>query len=100
LALLSDHVSNPSAMMRTGAILGLGLAYAGSAREDVQQLIVPTLEDPSTPIDIAATAALALGMIFVGTGNGEVILHFTSWRLTFFIVSDHSSYPDCPPGAR
>jgi hypothetical protein len=40
-ALISDYVSNADAGVRAGAILGLGLAYAGTQREEVQELLVP-----------------------------------------------------------
>jgi 26S proteasome regulatory subunit N1 len=50
----------------------LGIAYAGSAQEDLMQLIGPTLEDPKASMEVMSIAALALGMIFVGTANGEV----------------------------
>lgn len=35
-ALISDYVSNPDVNIRIGAILGLGLAYAGTNREEVE----------------------------------------------------------------
>ena len=35
-ALISDYVSNPDPNIRIGAILGLGLAYAGTNREEVE----------------------------------------------------------------
>ena len=35
-ALISDYVSNPDPAIRVGAILGLGLAYAGTNREEVE----------------------------------------------------------------
>lgn len=40
-ALISDYVGNADAGVRCGAILGLGLAYAGTQREEVQELLVP-----------------------------------------------------------
>lgn len=40
-ALISDYVTNSDAGIRSGAILGLGLAYAGTQREEVQELLVP-----------------------------------------------------------
>merc|ERR1719412_1501058 len=45
LALLSDYVLHSSNVMRLGAIFGLGLAYAGSNRTDVIQLLMPVLHD-------------------------------------------------------
>jgi 26S proteasome regulatory subunit N1 len=40
-ALICDYVSNTDPGIRAGAILGLGLAYAGTQREEVQELLVP-----------------------------------------------------------
>ncbi|TSK67161.1 26S proteasome non-ATPase regulatory subunit 2 [Bagarius yarrelli] len=62
LALLSDYVLHNSNVMRIGAIFGLGLAYAGSNREDVLSLLLP----------VAGVTALACGMIAVGSCNGDV----------------------------
>jgi hypothetical protein len=39
-------VSNADAGVRSGAILGLGLAYAGTQREEVQELLVPVVRVP------------------------------------------------------
>jgi 26S proteasome regulatory subunit N1 len=50
LALLSDYVQNKSSVIRSGAILGLGLSYAGSNREEVLDVLIPSLtEADSTP---------------------------------------------------
>ncbi|CAG5116596.1 unnamed protein product [Candidula unifasciata] len=72
LALLYDHVTHNNSYMRIGAILGLGLAYAGSNREDVLSLILPVLGDSKANMEVVGVAALACGMISVGTCNGEV----------------------------
>lgn len=50
----------------------LGLAYSGSAREDLQGLLIPLVEDVNIPMEVAGIAGLALGMIFVGTANAEI----------------------------
>lgn len=72
LALLGDYVDNKSVSLKTSAITGLGLAYAGSQREDLLALLLPHVADDSTSMEIASLAALSLGFIFVGSGNGEV----------------------------
>ncbi|XP_012937202.1 26S proteasome non-ATPase regulatory subunit 2 [Aplysia californica] len=72
LALLCDHVMHDNAFMRIGAISGLGLAYAGSNREDVLSLILPVLGDSKANMEVIGNAALACGLIAVGTCNGEV----------------------------
>jgi 26S proteasome regulatory subunit N1 len=72
LALLSGHLEAGTASthaMRLGALTGLGLAYAGSQREDVAELLLPYVSDPSTSMELAALAGWALGLVFVGSGH-------------------------------
>ena len=72
LALLGEHVENKSVSLKTSSIVGLGLAYAGAQRTDLQELILPYVADDSVSMEIASLAALALGFIFVGSCNGEI----------------------------
>jgi len=72
LALLSDYVLHSSNVMRLGAILGLGLAYAGTDRKDVIQLLLPVFGDAKSSMEVVGVAALACGLIAVGSCNGEV----------------------------
>lgn len=52
LALLSEYVSSSSQTLRVGAILGLGLAYAGSRRQDVTQILSAALaNEQSNTVD-------------------------------------------------
>lgn len=71
-ALLNDYILNPTMSFRVGAISGLGMAYAGSARDDVGQSIVPALNDPKSNLEVIGVSALALGQIYVGTCNGNI----------------------------
>nr|CAD7424986.1 unnamed protein product [Timema monikensis] len=71
-ALLMDYVLHSSNTLRIGSILGLGLAYAGSCRQDVVELIVPVLSDSHSTREVVAIAALACSLITVGFGSGEV----------------------------
>lgn len=52
--------------------MGLGLAYAGSHREDLLPFLLPHVADESVTMEVASLAALALGFIFVGSENGDV----------------------------
>ena len=52
LALLSDYVEHNSNAMQVGSILGLGLAYAGSNREDVIGIILPVLADSKSSMEV------------------------------------------------
>merc|ERR1712066_908960 len=72
LALLSDYVLHSSNVMRLGAIFGLGLAYAGSNRQDVISLLLPVFADSKSNMEVIGVTALACGLIAVGSCNGEV----------------------------
>jgi len=72
LALLSDYVLHQTLLLRKGSVLGLGIAYAGTNREDVIQKITPLLSDPKSDMAVIGFAALALGLISVGSCNSEV----------------------------
>ena len=52
--------------------MGLGIAYAGSAREDLLELLVPIVVDTNTSVELSAMAALSLGLIFVGRCTEDV----------------------------
>ena len=74
LALLSDYVSHANLTMRIGAIFGLGLAYAGSDRQDLVQMLLPVFADAkvSSNMEVVGVTALALGLISVGSCNNDV----------------------------
>nr|CAG8486222.1 2988_t:CDS:10 [Entrophospora candida] len=71
-ALLSEHIESPNLNMRICAIVGLGMAYAGSHREDIQDILLPLVSDTNLSMEIASVAALSLGLIFVGNCNGDI----------------------------
>lgn len=72
LALLSDYINHKNNSIRIGAILGLGIAYAGKNREDAMSLISNVISDSSANMEIVGVSALSLGLIAIGTANGEV----------------------------
>ncbi|EPX74117.1 19S proteasome regulatory subunit Mts4 [Schizosaccharomyces octosporus yFS286] len=72
LAILSEYLETGSTKLRATAILGLGLAYAGSNREDLLDMFAPIVTDVKAPMQLSCLAALTLGLIFVGTCNGDV----------------------------
>ncbi|KAL6067324.1 26S proteasome non-ATPase regulatory subunit 2 [Balamuthia mandrillaris] len=71
-ALLAGYLEEPSPLMKIGAVFGLGIAYAGTAREDIKDLLKPVVEDSENNMEVVGIAALALGMVYVGTADGEV----------------------------
>jgi 26S proteasome regulatory subunit N1 len=74
LALLGDedNISSKVREIRLASIMGLGLAYAGSNKEELLEVLLPIVSDTSLDMQLSALAALSLGMIFVGSANGEV----------------------------
>lgn len=74
LALLGDEekLHHQSSLVRMTSIMGLGIAYAGSNKEVLLDLLLPIVVDTSLDMQISAMAALSLGMIFVGSSNSDV----------------------------
>nr|CAA70948.1 19S regulatory cap region of 26S protease subunit 2 [Schizosaccharomyces pombe] len=72
MAILSEYLETGSVKLRASAILGLGLAYSGANREDLLDMLSPIVTDTDCPMQLSCLAALSLGLIFVGTCNGDV----------------------------
>ncbi|KAJ7533199.1 hypothetical protein O6H91_13G037300 [Diphasiastrum complanatum] len=71
-ALLYDFVNKEDPSIRIGAIMGLGLAYAGSQKEEVLELLTPIITDSKVGVDVAGFAAIALGLVYVGSCHEDV----------------------------
>ena len=73
MALLSsdDVLNHKSKDVRLMAILGLGLAYAGTNKEEMFEVLSPFVTDTGLEMQLSAMAALSLGLIFVGTAHEE-----------------------------
>ncbi|KAJ1536393.1 proteasome regulatory particle base subunit [Nowakowskiella sp. JEL0078] len=67
-----EWINNKSSVIRSSAIAGLGIANAGSAHEDIMELLLPFVSDTGLSMELASLAALSLGQVFVGTCNGEI----------------------------
>jgi len=64
--------SSTTAVVRNGCITGLGIAYAGTAREEPTEALRAIATDSSLGMDTFGQAALEVGLVNVGTGNGEL----------------------------
>jgi 26S proteasome regulatory subunit N1 len=86
IGMLPDYLEDDKALssdgnrlLRTSALMSFGLAYAGTAREEVQELVEPFLEGDAdagddavaASMELSAVAALALGMVFVGSADED-----------------------------
>lgn len=75
LALLAgdeSNLNNKNVNIRMAAIMGLGLAYAGSNKEELLDFLLPIVTDTNIDMQLSAMAALALGMVFVGSAQSDV----------------------------
>ena len=68
LAILSEFIESDKPLLRATSIMGLGIAYTASNREDLKELFLPIISDTSIDLQLSGMAALALGQIFIGQG--------------------------------
>jgi 26S proteasome regulatory subunit N1 len=71
-ALLSEHVESDNEHIKIGALMGLSFTYAGTAREDILELVSPVILDGDSSVEVSSIASLVLGLVFMGTCNDEV----------------------------
>lgn len=72
-ALLSESAQeSKESIVRQCSILGLGMAYAGRSREDLQDIFMTPVVDTDATLEESAFAALSLGLSFVGQCNEEI----------------------------
>ncbi|KAG7287865.1 proteasome regulatory particle base subunit [Staphylotrichum longicolle] len=67
----SDKLNHKNPLIRVAAIMGLGLSYAGSNKEDVLTFLLPIISDTTQEMRVSAMAALACGLVFVGSSHAE-----------------------------
>ena len=63
MALLAteENLNSKNVQVRVASIMGLGLACAGTNKEDLLELLLPIVEDTSLDMQLSAMAALSLG---------------------------------------
>lgn len=73
-ALLADHdkLNHKNPLIRVAAIMGLGLSYAGTNKMVLLEYLLPIISDTTQEMRVSAMAALACGLVFVGSSNPEV----------------------------
>ncbi|TGJ81593.1 hypothetical protein E0Z10_g7173 [Xylaria hypoxylon] len=74
LALLgdADKLEHKNPLVRTASIMGLGLSYAGSQKEELVEFLLPIVTNSSQDMQISGMAALSLGLIFIGSANPDI----------------------------
>nr|GLL34717.1 26S proteasome non-ATPase regulatory subunit 2 homolog A-like [Ipomoea trifida] len=87
LAILTEYVVKEDPCIRVGAIIGLGLAYAGSERYEVFAKLRPILvEDTNASLDVISFTVLTLGLVFLGSCNDEI-----DWAIRFSLKNRSKS---------
>lgn len=84
LAILNDFISKDDPMTRIGSIMGLGIAYAGSQKEELKLRLSAVINDSSTPLDVLVFSALTLGLVYVGSCCEDVA------QLIIFAIMERS----------
>ncbi|KAH7849486.1 hypothetical protein Vadar_018571 [Vaccinium darrowii] len=86
-SLLVDYVKNEDSSIRIAAILGLGLAHAGSQCPQIRSILSPILKPRNqaskATFEVIAFTALALGLVYVGSCEKDVaeeISFAISWQ--------------------
>merc|ERR1719499_3040254 len=74
LELLKPQLENKDINIRVATILGLGFANCGKESEDCKDEVEAHMS-PEQPGIVRAAAACALGMIYVGTQNDEIMMN-------------------------
>lgn len=74
MALLAvpEVLNNPKKEIRVSGIMGLGLAYAGSQKEEMKEILQDYITDTSLDMQLSSMAALSLGLIFIGSSDSEI----------------------------
>ena len=83
LALLSEGLTSEMECVKVGSCVGLGLAYAGSGREDISESLNEIIIDENLSVEVSGNAALALSMIHVSEVDEEVIQTIISPLMEF-----------------
>jgi 26S proteasome regulatory subunit N1 len=68
LAILSEFIESDKPLLRATSIMGLGIAYTASNRDDLKELFLPIVSDTSIDLQLSGMASVALGQIFIGQG--------------------------------
>ena len=72
-ALLSEYLESPSINIRISSICGLGIAYAGTQKMELIDVLLPIAANiEHANIVEVSLAALSLGMIFEGSCNDDI----------------------------
>lgn len=73
-ALLEEHVDNQSVPLKVAALNGIALGCAGTERQEIANKLLPYVADDASSMQVAASAALSLAFVYVGSGNADIAI--------------------------
>jgi 26S proteasome regulatory subunit N1 len=71
-ALLEEHLESQSLPLKIAAMNGIAVSHTGQHRADVADKLLPHVADETNSMEVAAMAAVTLGFVYVGSGDGEM----------------------------
>ena len=71
--LQGDSLTENCKMLRITSIVGLGIAHAGTKDSRITESLVPLLVDFEEDIDVQCFAALAIGLVFLGSMHQDTV---------------------------
>ncbi|KAK9664228.1 hypothetical protein RND81_14G027200 [Saponaria officinalis] len=72
LRILRNYVDKGEPTIRICAIMGLGIAYANTKDYQIRDMLIEVLQDTNTALDVIAFTSISLGLVFVGSSDGDV----------------------------
>lgn len=73
--------------MKITSIFGLALAYAGTRNPELNQIFTEVLEDFSFGYDVSGFASLGFGLVYIGSGDEDIIGSLISVSTIKLIIS-------------
>ena len=73
MALLSENLESEDQNVKLGSVIGFGLAYANSQKDDIKEMLMELIYNDEVSLELNVNAALALSLVYVGQKEGEAI---------------------------
>jgi 26S proteasome regulatory subunit N1 len=73
-ALLCEPVHSDQKIVQVAAVMGLGLAYAGTQKQEVHELLLPLVDIEEQSLELVGHACLSLGLTFAASADGALRL--------------------------
>lgn len=72
MALIEEGLKCQEIITKLGAAIGLGIAYAGSSKNELRQLLEPIINDQNLPMETCVCAALSAALVHISDCDEDV----------------------------